>query len=188
MQGNCQGRVRWDAKKGHVPRGYRGATGNLNEVSLVLVCAEPGDAYEDESHDGPRPLDKLRSAYTHSCSHIENPRDRFAQNIQEILNIAFPGLSLAEQLRRTWITNAVLCSALKECGPVSTEVVTECRNRYLLPQLRLFPNAKVVALGDKAKKRLWGLRQVKHAYHPSARASRREMRESWVHALAGLGQ
>ncbi|MBY0522104.1 MAG: uracil-DNA glycosylase family protein [Gemmataceae bacterium] len=188
IAGECKGHVRWDPKSGHVPRGYRGATGRLDEVNLVLVCAEPGDAYAGEPYDGLTPLDKLRSAYTHSCWHIEEPRDRFGQNMQEILKIAFPGHSLEQQLRRTWITNAVLCSAPKECGTVSSAVEQECRRRYLLAQLRLFPNASIVALGGKAEQRLRDLPGVKVAYHPAARLSHREMRESWVRALEDLGQ
>ncbi len=187
MQGKCQGHVRWAPQKGYVPRGYRGATGRLDEVELVLVCAEPGDAYEGEPYDGPTALDKLRSAYTHSCWHIQNPRDSFGRNMREILNIAFPTLCVAEQLRRTWITNAVLCSARKECGPVSVDVEQECRDRYLLAQLQLFPNAKIVALGDKAEKRLRGVPRVKSACHPASRLSHHQMRESWERALEGLG-
>jgi hypothetical protein len=188
MQGKCQGHVRWTPEKGYIPRGYRGATGQLDEIELVLVCAEPGDAYDGEPYDGATALDKLLSAYRHSCRHIESSRDRFGKNIQKILNMAFPGLSFAEQFRRTWITEAVLCSAPKECGGVAREVEIECRNRYLEPQLKLFRNARIVALGDKAWKRLRGIVGVKQAFHPAHRRRQQDAEESWKRAVEGLGE
>ena len=35
--------LRWDPGRGHIPRGFLGATGRLEDVKLVLVFAEPGD-------------------------------------------------------------------------------------------------------------------------------------------------
>jgi hypothetical protein len=140
-------------------------------------------------YDQPTPIEKLRVAYTDSCRHIREPKsgDRFGANLQEILRTAFRdlNLSLDEQLRRTWITEAVLCSAKVEGGPVAREVGHECRKRYLDKQLALFPNAWVVLLGDKALDRLSDLLgpRVKHAFHPSARKSKEEMRASWISAL-----
>jgi len=37
--------MRWVPERGHIPRGFCGATGDLDEVDLVLVCAEPGDPH-----------------------------------------------------------------------------------------------------------------------------------------------
>ena len=34
---------RWKPAIGHVPRGFLGATGELAEVELVMVLAEPGE-------------------------------------------------------------------------------------------------------------------------------------------------
>ena len=34
---------RWESTAGHVPRGFLGATGELGEVELVIVLAEPGE-------------------------------------------------------------------------------------------------------------------------------------------------
>lgn len=67
-------------------------------------------------------------------------------------------------MRRTWITDAVLCSAVNEGGRVSKATENECRSRYLENQLRLFPNALVVTLGGKARARLRGWPGVVHAY------------------------
>jgi hypothetical protein len=191
IQGNCRDSVRWSPQHGHVPRGFRGATGRLDEIRLVLVCAEPGDPYEDERHDGATALDKLRSAYTLSCWHLEKARDTFGLKIQEILNIAFPTLNLAEQMRRTWITESVLCSAASECAPVSPKVERACRSHFLLAQLdclrRVRPDVRVVALGKKAQNRLRGVPGVRCASAAAPpEGNKPRARESWVRALEGL--
>src|SRR5437588_600270 len=55
--GKCRGHVKdWAPEGGYVLRGFRGATGRLDEVELVLVCTEPGNAYPDEAYDGPTAL------------------------------------------------------------------------------------------------------------------------------------
>lgn|SRR6266498_643166 len=41
FSGACAEIMRWKPAQGHVPRGFCGATGNLEEVELVLVTAEP---------------------------------------------------------------------------------------------------------------------------------------------------
>jgi hypothetical protein len=105
----------------------------------------------------------------------------------KILNIAFPDLSLADQLRHTWITEAVLCSAPKEGGKVAAEVEKECRDRYLLPQLKLFRNARIVLLGGKAKDRLSDWPGVKYAYHPACRPrDQQAAMKTWERALEGV--
>jgi uracil-DNA glycosylase len=108
--------------------------------------------------------------------------------VRKILDIAFPGLSLADQLERTWITEAVLCSAPKECGGVVRAVEQECRERYLVAQLSLFPNARIVALGHKAWKRLRGIPGVTQACHPAHRRKQEDAEESWRRAVEGLLQ
>jgi hypothetical protein len=159
----------------------------MDEIKLVLVCAEPGDPYEDERCDGPTPLDRLLSVYRRSCSHLEKPRDSFGRNLQEILRIAFPMLSPSERMKRTWVTESVLCSAAKECGPVPRAVEAECRDRYLLAQLRLLPRARVVALGAKAWRRLRGVPGVRFAAAAAPpEGNKPRARMSWVRALEGL--
>ena len=59
-------------------------------------------------------------------------------------------LSLVNAMRKVWITESVLCSNPK---PRAT-IERFCAEQYLLPQLRLFPNATVAAMGSKAAKRL----------------------------------
>jgi hypothetical protein len=53
--GTCEGRVGstpegWRPEKGHVPRGFIGAFGTLDDVKLVLVVAEPADPLPGEQH------------------------------------------------------------------------------------------------------------------------------------------
>lgn len=50
-------------------------------------------------------------------------------------------------MTRTWVTEAVLCSTATEGGKITRASERECRSRFLEAQLRLFPNALVVALG-----------------------------------------
>ena len=140
--------MRWDPKEGHVPRGFRGATGSIDEIELVLVFAEPGDPHPHEKHTG------LTSAYECSSRNFETGRDQFHRNVRSILDACWPGIPLDLQMRKVWMTESVLCSAPEEGGRVHSSVTKECGRRYLLPQLRLLPRALVVALGRKAEKRL----------------------------------
>ena len=46
FEGACRRMATWDPQKGHVPRGFVGATSSLEEVEVVLLVAEPGDPYD----------------------------------------------------------------------------------------------------------------------------------------------
>jgi hypothetical protein len=147
--------MRWRPVEGHVPRGFCGATGELKDVELVLVCAEPGPPYDGEKHSG-SPQDMLQSACSLSYEYFRNRIDVFSRNISGILDDCFPGMSFAEQMRRTWITNSVLCSAESALAEVPAPARQRCRKTYLDKQLRLLSHALVVALGGKATSRLKG--------------------------------
>ena len=41
----CRGVARWCPAAGHFPRGFIGAFGDLDEVKVVIVVAEPGDPF-----------------------------------------------------------------------------------------------------------------------------------------------
>jgi len=151
--GGCS-TMRWAPERGHVPRGFCGATGSLEDVRLVLVCAEPGDPHESESHSRTNPLESV-SEYAYLC--FRDGKDQFHRNVRMILDMCFPGLPFAAQLQVAWFTDSVLCSADRECGGVPASAARECRRRYLDPQLALFPNALVAALGAKARDRLRGV-------------------------------
>jgi hypothetical protein len=190
FQQTCRQYARWDPSEGHAPRGFRGATGLLEEVELILVCAEPGNPYLGETCEPPggAPEDRLRMVYTASCRHLKEGADLFARNIRTILDMAWPGVSFELQMRRTWLTEAVLCSAPDEGGPVPSVVSKECRDRYLRRQLALFPRARIVALGGKAQ------RQLARCDVPFVSAwaasppgcNRPAARESWKHSVANL--
>lgn len=176
----CQGfaeeciEMRWRPDAGHVPRGFSGACGNLEEVEVVIVVAEPGDPHRLEKHTG------LESAYKYAWQCFENSKDLYHRNFRYFVNLCFPNVTFYEQMKKVWLTESVLCSAPLETGPLRSKGAEYCIERYLLPQLRLFPNAKVVAFGGKAQSRLKG----KVLFH-SARAlappgcNHKGSRESW---------
>jgi len=143
----CQ-KMRWRPEQGHVPRGFLGATGSIEDVELVLVFAEPGDPHFDEVHSG------IDTAYCKAMKAFSEGTDLFHRNVRHILNMCWPDISFEEQLRRTWMTESVLCSAPQESGPVSSLCSRYCANMYLIPQLQLFNGCVVGALGAKARDRL----------------------------------
>ncbi len=149
----------WDPARGHIPRGFFGATGDLEDVRLVLVCAEPGDPHPSESHSGDSPEEMFRSAYDYAYDCFKAGTDLFHRNVRLILNLCFPGTTFDEQMRHAWVTESVLCSARIEGGNVPTVTARACRARYLERQLELLPNAVVVALGAKARDRLAGYKR-----------------------------
>lgn len=147
FSGSCVS-LSWAPDQGHVPRGFLGATGRLGEVELVLVFAEPGDPHSAEKHET---MTKALE-YTHEC--MKSGTDLFHRNVRVILDLCFPGDSFDMQLRKTWMTESLLCSAPKESGSVAASAWRACSMTYLRPQLEVLPQALVVALGNKAQKRL----------------------------------
>lgn len=187
FEGPCSS-MRWAPRMGHVPRGFCGAAGSPEEVQLVLVCAEPGDPHPEESY---QPVDLLESvsSYVYRC--YRDGTDLFHRNVRDILDLCFPGISFQSQMRRSWITDSVLCSAKAEGSHVPAVVARECRTRYLEAQLASFPNAVIAALGAKARDRLKGFPGVIAAVAAAPPGcNRREARDSWraiaakVHARA----
>jgi hypothetical protein len=172
--------MKWNPAQGHVPRGFAGALGSIKEVSLVLVTAEPGDPYETEVYPS-APSDKVLEASCIAALNIlERAKDLYHRNLHYLLDGCFPGLDIHEQLRRTWITDTVLCSAPKEGGKVSKSVSDECRLRYLENQLRCFHDPFVIALGKKAEHRLKGWPGVVAAFSVAPPGcNRKEARPSW---------
>lgn len=179
FRGPCS-QMRWSPGDGHVPRGFCGALGSTAEVDLVLVTAEPGDPLPGEVHRG------IETTVAYSLHGLRERVTPFHRNVCLILDLCFPNQSLDEQLRRTWRTNSVLCSAMNECGPVPRAVESACMRRYLAPQLALLSHALVAALGYKAQRRLAreGIAFFP-ALHPSSRMSNAEKLASWK-ALAAV--
>jgi hypothetical protein len=98
--GPCQGfsgpcaEMRWDPPEGHVPRGFLGAAGALEEIELVLVFAEPGDPHEGETHEG------LASAYDYATFAFKTGKDQFHRNVRAILDACWPQLSFEDQMKK----------------------------------------------------------------------------------------
>jgi hypothetical protein len=147
--------MRWDLVAGHVPRGFLGAVGRLEEVQLILIVAEPGDPRAgDVFYDEGTPAERLIEDVVrriHYCF-TEAP-GQFHSNVRYLLDRAWPNLDFDRQLRRVWITESVLCSARFTTGPVPAAFWRACVNDYLEAQLALMPQAVVAALGGKAQKR-----------------------------------
>jgi hypothetical protein len=147
FSGACSA-MRWAPEQGHVPRGFCGATGALEDVRLVLVMAEPGNPHAAERHTG------IRSAMEYTEHAFRTGADKFHRNVRALLDLCFTGLSFDEQIRRTWITESVLCSASREGASVPAASWRACGTSFLRAQLSLMPDAVVVALGAKARDRL----------------------------------
>ena len=139
--------MRWSPESGHVPRGFYGALGDLSEVRLVMVLAEPGEP-GDSIHSG------IDSAFSETEQCYLRAGGPGHDNVRMIIRRCFPGLPLQEAMRKVWITESVLCSAKTPGAKVERACEQLCVSTYLEPQLRLFPNATVAAMGSKAYKRL----------------------------------
>lgn len=179
--------IRFDPPRGHAPRGFFGATDGCDGVRLIIVGAEPGDPYADENHEGDgSPASRISSTIAMTERSHRGGRDGFHANMRFILGLFWPGLTFDEQMRRTWITDSVLCSAAVEGGNVRRAVWRECGKLYLARQFELFANAMIVALGAKAQERVAGLvghRVVAYAWAAAPPgANRPPARESWENA------
>ena len=188
--GACANACIWEPDCGLVPCAFGGATGSVDDVKLVVVTAEPGDPPDDANYRGSA-ADMLHNSlrvFTEAMQRggLDRPGrpTPFHRNMRQILDCFFPGQSLAEQLRQTWTTNAVLCPAQVSGGPHFTRVEATCAGTYLAPQLALLSHAFVFALGNKARDRLVaaGLRFDAVGRHPSARVSDADKRGSWLSA------
>ena len=155
--GACRGIARWDPVRGHVPRGFTGAFGNLGDIELVLVVAEPGDPFHDEHYDSQSsPAEHIERIATFSFHALETS-DQFCVNFRRILKHCWPDLSLYEQMRRTWKAESYLCSAPRESGPVPRQSWSVCGHDYLARQLSLLADRAIVVCGGKARDRVGAL-------------------------------
>jgi hypothetical protein len=152
--------MRWIPERGHVPRGSCGGSGDLSDIELVLIVAEPGDPHEREAYSAtmePAELFAIVSQYVYDC--YESGKDQFHRNIRRILDQCWPGLPFIEQMRRTWITESTLCSAVVEGGRMPPTVNRFCVDSYLAFQLTLLPHAVIAAVGGKARDRIRHLKR-----------------------------
>jgi len=104
--------------------------------------------------------------------------------LSKLLHECWPGASLEETLRKTFLTNSVLCSAVKSGGYHCREVERACCATYLKPTLDALPRAFVLALGKKAARRLrqTGVSPDYCAIHPSSRYSTKQKEKDWERA------
>ena len=61
---------RWSPECGHIPRGFLGATGTLEDVRVVMVLAEPGDPQHFEQYDSsldPKGMLKSAVRFVYGC-------------------------------------------------------------------------------------------------------------------------
>ena len=173
--------MRWDPANGHIPRGFLGATGKPSDVELVLVFSEPGD---------PQPGDHttMEEALRHAHGAFGCGNGLFHKNARKLFQLCWPDLPFEQQLKRVWLTESVLCSALVPAGPVPKPIERECGERFLRRQLALMPDAMVVALGGKAQERLerLGVTHMKaHALAPPG-CNQAAAFPSWVRVAEAL--
>ncbi len=180
FSGVCKDDATWDPKAGHIPRGFGGANNRACAVKLILVTAEPGSPSDGESYSEGDPEVMLRQ-------HIEfferifredglrrgGRHAPFHSGLRTILDLCWPEpeMGLEEKLSLTWFTNAVKCPAATSGGKIPRGIEETCVSSYVKREIEALPNAYVLALGEKARKRLRAadVRVDGHAQHPSAR-------------------
>lgn len=161
--------MRLDPSSGHVPRGFFGGTGTLEEIDLVIATAEPGEPLADEKYEG-NAEDMFLQTQALFIRLLHRKKGRFHRNLNELLLRCWPGIGEDEMFRRTWFTNLVLCSAFKTCGKVERDVESACGEAYFNKQMTLIPNAFIILLGGKAETRCRRLKPTftgGRADHPS---------------------
>ena len=149
----------WCPSKGHVPRGFLGATDALEKVEVVMVLAEPAkpkdkkglkESYEHLDGDPKATLEQVVE-FVHGC--YEQPVSRLHRNARMFLEWRYGNeMPFDAQLRRVWITEARLCSIAKTTEDPGPEAYKRCEDKYLVRQIERLPRAQVVAFGKKAER------------------------------------
>ncbi|THJ64732.1 hypothetical protein E8P82_14260 [Arthrobacter echini] len=183
--GACR-EAQWAPESGHIPRGFLGASGTLDDVEVVMVFAEPGHPHPGEAYDRKDSPDTLlENAMDHAYEAFAMGTDLFHRNVRWFLDQLYPNLSFNEQLRYVWLTEGRLCSIDNEIGSQRDH---RCAQRYLRAQLEILPNATIVAFGGKAHDYVRRL-EVEHvkayALAPPG-ANHRPARPSWERAIGHI--
>lgn len=186
--GSCK-QAKFDPRSGHVPRGFLGATGELENVEAIFVLAEPGHPHPDEAYsDGGTPDQLLSEAVGHTYRSYRDGADLFHRNMRWVMDQLWPG-SFDEKLRRVWITEGRLCSIDQEIGAFNDKL---CAPTYLSRQLALMPAAAIVLFGGKAQQRVAGLRGLDGRVVVDARAlappgaNQKASKPSWQAAIEAI--
>ena len=91
----------WQPANGHIPRGFLGATGDLSEVELIMLFAQPGAPHDEERYDpGAHSTDLLLASVEHAYKCFSTSKYSFHRNAIWFLKQLYPDLSFDEQLRR----------------------------------------------------------------------------------------
>jgi len=152
--GQCK-EAKWKPENGHIPRGFVGATGEAEDVELVLIFSEPGHPHEGESYDASLSAEGLMGAcVSHTYSSFRHGKDLFHRNVRWFMSELYPDLTFDDQLRHVWLTEGRLCSIDVEIGKTTDRT---CAANFLARQIALLPNATVVAFGGKAKHYIKGM-------------------------------
>ena len=192
----CSDTCTWIPKAGFVPSGFGGAIGCLSNVKLVIVAAEPGAPVDGAIYTGSpiEMFEKSISIFGNSIANKEVVRNGrkfkgFHNNMGKLLNYFWEDIEDVDKLRQTWFTNSVLCPVKsKKYGGTKTQhnkfVEETCIKNYLKPQLKLFNDPFILALGDKARDRMQENDIDFHtqALHPSSRKSEAVKEKSWQEA------
>ena len=178
--------AQWNPQRGHIPRGFLGATGTPEEVEVIMVFAEPGHPYEGHGFDpalGPDGILQGGVQQTYDC--FRNMTDQFHANVRWFMGQLYPALSFDDQLRHVWLTEGRLCSIDNEIGNARDRT---CATHYLKRQIAALPNATVIAFGGKAQHYLKGLdidRIDAFALSPPG-ANQKAARPSWIAAIEAV--
>jgi len=178
--------ARWNPRAGQIPRGFIGATEGLTEVRLILLLAEPGGGFSDESYATTASPDAyIEAAVMTAYRALSEKRTPFHANLRYVLDQCWPGDDLDEQLRKTWITETYLCSAENSAGSVPPLAEQACADTYLARQFAILPGRPIIALGGKAQRRVGRRARVIPAFAVGLPgANQRGARPSWAAAAA----
>jgi ATP adenylyltransferase len=182
--GTCP-EARWKPREGHIPRGYLGCTGELEEVEAVFVFAEPGHPQPGESYIETSSTSLVKQVIEASYKYKSKGIDLFHKNLLWIMNELWPELSFDECLRKVWMTESRLCSVENEIAEVKGGDIRLCTREFLIPQIEILPKATVVLFGGKARNRTdQCIPQALSAYALSPPgANHKPARPSWKNAI-----
>lgn len=187
----CAECAQWDPARGLIPRGYLGATALAGPPRLVLALPEPGEPVAGEAYSGTAP-ELFEAVTARACAALEDAPSNAAarpyhRNLRKILDAFWPEATLHEQLAKTWIAPAVLCSSCAPRGSVPRRMEAACLRTYFRREMESLGDVFIVALGTKARDRLerGGISPEFVAQHPSARPITRPER-SWIASAAAF--
>lgn len=191
----CAGHCQWSLDIGMVPSGFGGATGELSEVKLIVITAEPGAPIVNHGYSG-TPQEMVensmkifeRSLRVGGVDRASGFNGRFHRNFRRILEYCWPEEGIDAILRKTWVTNTVLCPLPPFANSHPKQVKTTCGNSYLKQQIELFPSAFILVLGRETKARMEmnGFEYNANGLHPSYWANPKASIDSWKLAAAEL--